>query len=165
MGDAKRTHLFHPITVGSTNTIRVSDEVGGGLPGDPRTRDGHLLPHGHLGSLDICVKPGHQVLSPIDGLVDPLKAPEPVLRGVRIRGTGMWQGYEVKLLHVVPLPIGTVVAGKPVGVAIDITRRYPGVMNHVHIQAKKGGHWVNALSMFGWFTGVPNEIPKEWTKK
>lgn len=155
---------FHPVTVGKNVIIRGWDEkYGGGLPGAARTRKGHLVPGAHLGSVDICVEPGHHILSPIDGVVEILHPHDPVLPGIRIRGTGDWGGYEVKLFHVRAYTLSHVKSGQPIGVAIDLRTAMPGIMNHVHVQATESGRQVNTLYMFGWFYGVPKYSWREAT--
>ena len=118
---------FHPVTVGRNVTIRGWDSQGGGLPGAARTRRGVHVPGAHLGSVDICVEPGHHILSPIDGVVELLHPHDPVLPGVRIRGTGDWVGYEVKIFHVRAYTMSHVKSGQPIGVAVDIRTAMPGI--------------------------------------
>jgi murein DD-endopeptidase MepM/ murein hydrolase activator NlpD len=151
---------FHAITVGKMATIRGWDAQGGGLPGAHRTHPG-----GHKG-LDIVAKPGHHILSPIDGVVDAHEhfawdtAVDRALGGLCISGTGAWKGYEVLLFHVQPIFHGQVRAGQAIGVARDITgyAKYKGALNHVHLGVKRDGHWLNPLHYFGWFSSVPESI-------
>jgi hypothetical protein len=151
---------FHPITVGRNVMIRGWDAQGGGLPGAARTRHGVYVAGAHLGSVDICVQPGHHILSPIDGKVDLLHPHDRLTPGVRISGTDDWAGYEVKIFHVRPYTLSQVKSGQTIGVAVDLTGAMPGIMNHVHIQATKSGQQVNTIFMFGWFSGVSKS---SWT--
>jgi hypothetical protein len=158
-----RTLRFHPVTVGKNVTIRGCDPVaphGGGLPGAARTRGGVHVPGAHLGSVDICVQPNHHILSPIDGVVEIVYPHDPLKPGVRIRGTGDWAGYEVKLFHVRAYTLSQVNSGQPIGIAVDLRPKMPGIMNHVHVQATQLGKQVNTMYMFGWFSGVSKS---SWT--
>ena len=151
---------FHPVTVGKGVTIRGYDSQGGGLPGAARTRKGVHVAGAHLGSVDICVAPNHHILSPIDGALEALHPHDPVTPGVRIRGTGDWEGYEVKIFHVRAYTLSHVKSGQPIGVAVDLRTAMPGIMNHVHVQATQSGQQVNTMHMFGWFSGVSKS---SWT--
>jgi hypothetical protein len=171
-GVMERQHRrFHPITGGHNVTIRVHDNHGCGLPGadrereNPKTKKKEAVKHAHRGSVDICAHPGHQVLSPIDGVAHAIKNPKPMLGGLLIVGRGAWKGYEVRLIHVAPVKQGDVTEGQAVGLALDMSRAYPGIMNHVHVQATKDGEWLNALHMFDWFSDIPASIPDEWKKR
>lgn len=151
---------FHPVTVGKGVMIRGFDSQGCGLPGAARIRHGVHTAGAHLGSLDICTHPNHHILSPIEGTLEVLHPHDPVTPGVAIRGTGEWEGYEVKIFHVRAFGPCQVKAGQPIGVAVDIRTAMPGILNHVHIQTTKHvqatnkDEQVNTMYMFGWFSGV-----------
>lgn len=125
-----------------------------------RTRRHDRWGHGHFGAprgtrihqgLDIAVTAGEQVLSPIDGVVVREAIPyanDPTYRGTVIRGTGEWEGYEVKLLYVVGLFCGTVRAGQTVGHAQDLTEKYDKITNHVHVEARFRGQIISPSELW-----------------
>lgn len=103
------------------------------------SRDHGSRPHQ---GLDIVAAAGEQIFSPIDGTVvrDAQPYPnDPTFRGVVIQGTEEWEGYEVKMFYVQGLRSGPVDAGAPVGFAQDLSKKYPGITNHVHLEVRKNG--------------------------
>lgn len=68
-------------------------------------------------------------------------------------GTGEWAGYEVWMFYVHPIVHGQIKAGQPIGIAQNLAAypKYKGIMNHVHVQVKKDGQFVNPMYLFGWF--------------
>jgi len=121
--------LFHPITDGGMHS-RVRDSFGSGQPGAPR--GSHL----HKG-IDVVTRPMQRILSPIDGDVIREAFPypdDPAMRGILIRGVGDHAGFEVKLFYVLGLFSGRTKAGGLIGHAQDLTTKYPGITNHVHLE-------------------------------
>jgi leukocyte cell-derived chemotaxin-2 len=76
-------------------------------------------------------------------------ANDPRFRGVVIRGTGSWTGYEVKLFYVDGLFTGDAQAGQVIGRAQDLIGRYPGITNHVHLEIRKRGRELLPNELFG----------------
>lgn len=141
---------FHRITVGPS-FVRGYDPQGEGTFNKPRT-------HGHHHGLDILSKPGHHILAPIDGNLDRNaiahdSGADRALGGIHIVGTGEWAGYEVWMFYVHPIVHGQIKAGQPIGIAQNLAAypKYKGIMNHVHVQVKKDGQFVNPMYLFGWF--------------
>jgi hypothetical protein len=82
---------------------------------------------------------GEAIYSPIDGDVIREAIPYPPFSGVLIRGTGDYTGYEVKLFYVDGSMCGSVKAGGIVGSAQNLSRKYPGIPNHVHMEVRLNG--------------------------
>lgn len=101
--------------------------------------------------LDIIARPGERIKSPIDGVIyKDVQAykDDPSFRGVRIRGEGQWKGYDVKILYVQGSFSGAVRAGEEIGMAQDLSKRYPGIKNHIHLEVRKNGIKVSPASLF-----------------
>ena len=100
--------FFSRVTSGAT---RLADAWGSGQYGAGRGARTH---HG----LDVVAFPGEAVSSPIGGSVVREAHPyadDPTFRGVVIRGTRVWEGYEVKLFYVEGLFAGDTRAGQVIG--------------------------------------------------
>jgi len=65
-----------------------------------------------------------------------------------IRGTRDWMDYEVKLFYVSGLFTGTVKQGEIVGLAQPISTKYPGMTNHVHVEARRNGEALDPLELW-----------------
>lgn len=133
---------FRPIT---DSPSRALDSWGSGQFGAGRGS------HIHQG-LDVITRPGQRILSPIDG--DIVREAHPYAgdlryRGAVIRGTGQWSGYEVKLFYVDGFRSGAVLAGEEMGKAQDISVKYPGITNHVHVEVRFQDLLLNPMEMFG----------------
>jgi hypothetical protein len=116
---------------------RTRDNFGSGQYNAPRDGGTRL----HKG-LDLISAPGEMIKSPISGTI--IKeviayADDPQYKGVLIKGTGEFADLEVKILYVRPLIGGNVKAGDIIGMAQDITLRYPGITNHIHMEVLKKG--------------------------
>ena len=116
-----------PPTMGG---IRQGDKHGSGVFGAPR---GSLL---HKG-VDYLVRPGDAVVAPCRGVVTRLGrcyADTDEYKLVEIN-TGV---TVVRVLYVQPIVGGGdyVTAGEPIGFAADLTKRYPGISNHVHLEVR-----------------------------
>lgn len=134
--------LAHRITAGIS---RRTDGFGSGQYGAPRGSGTH---HG----LDVVARAGEDVMSPIDGVVVREALPyanDPSYRGILIRGTGEWSGIEVKMFYVIGRKSGQVAAGEVVGTAQDISMKYPGITNHVHLEVRQDGIEVPPFTIFG----------------
>lgn len=124
---------------------RRTDRYGSGQFG---SRRGARLHQG----LDIEAQPGEAVFSPIEGDVVREALPyadDPSLSGVVIQGSGNWIGYEVKLFYVEGLFCGKALPGARVGRAQDLTLKYPGITNHVHLEVRMGGKALSPMEIYG----------------
>ena len=134
--------LMHSVTSGPTRKV---DKWGSGQYGTGRHD------HVHQG-LDLQARPGDQILAPISGQVVRQANPyrdSKQYTGVVIKGTGEWKGYEVKIFYVNGLFCGQVNAGDRIGTAQDISLRYPGITNHVHLEIRYNHQLKNPLDYFG----------------
>lgn len=124
-----------------------------------RGRDGHGsgqygAPRGtrrHQG-LDIVAKPLEFIYAPISGRLTRDAFPyknDPTYRGAVITGTGEWEGYEIKIFYMVRKSLGNVEAGDFIGFAQDISAKYPGITNHIHIEVKYNGLWIDPRELWG----------------
>ena len=79
---------------------------------------------------------GEPILAPISGLVirEAIPYKDSLLSGVVIQGSEEYGGIDVKLFYVGGLYCGAVRAGDVIGHAQDLTVRYPGITNHVHLE-------------------------------
>lgn len=118
--------------------IRGRDKWGNGQFGSNRTRNDNSA-HAHQGT-DFVTQPGETILSPISGTitrtnVDPYG--DGKYSGMIIRDDN---GNETRILYVDSnLPPGSrVESGSSVGTAQDLTSRYPGITNHVHVEFWNG---------------------------
>ena len=107
------------------------DRAGSGRFGAPRGQRAHK-------GVDFECTPGAPVLSPVSGYVENhgyAYATDSKWRIVNIRGR---DNYRYRLFYVEPIvePGDLVTPTSPVGLAMDITRRYPnsGMKPHVHFQ-------------------------------
>jgi hypothetical protein len=124
---------------------RRTDRHGSGHFG---ARRGNRLHQG----LDIEARAGEDVHSPIDG--DILREAQPyaddsTLRGLVIRGSGDWEGYEIKMFYVKGHFCGGVTAGAIIGCVQDLTAKYPGITNHVHVEVRLNGKVMSPMEIFG----------------
>ncbi|HEV7676379.1 MAG TPA: M23 family metallopeptidase [Candidatus Angelobacter sp.] len=138
--------FFHKIARGGT---RFRDQWGSGQFG--ASRPGHVHSRLHQG-LDITAEPGEPIRSPIDGVITreafPYKG-DNRFRGLLIEGVNEWKGIEVKIFYVQGMIQGRVDAGQIIGTAQDLSLRYRGITNHVHIEVRTSGTLVNPLEFFG----------------
>jgi len=111
-----------------------NDSRGAGYYGVRRTKtvDGHQIEYRHDGT-DYEAEVGQEVVMPFTALVEREAKPCVGYSGVYLVG----RRCKAKLFYVQPDPclIGTTVnIGHRVGVAQDISRKYPGVTPHVHLR-------------------------------
>jgi hypothetical protein len=125
---------------------RGIDRWGSGEFGASRDQSHRL----HQG-LDIRATAGEEVYSPIGGIVLREAVPyrdDGSYRGVVIRGEGEWSGYEVKVFYVDGAFCGAVQPGQVVGSAQDLTRRYRGITNHIHVEVRQAGRLLSPQELW-----------------
>jgi hypothetical protein len=125
---------------------RAYDRFGSGQFG-VRRDGGSRAHHG----LDIAAEPKELIFSPITGTVVREAFPyknDPSLRGLVIKGTGGWADYEVKIFYAEGLLSGNVVQGQHIGFAQDLSKKYPGITNHVHVEVRCKGKVVPPNEIF-----------------
>jgi hypothetical protein len=148
--------VFHKVTTGA---VRGTDKYGSGKFG--MSRDGGKRSHQ---GLDLVALPGEKVLAPMEGIVEREARPykdDPRYRGVVIKGTGDWKGYEVKMFYVQGMKMGRVRAGEVVGTAQDLGKKYPGITNHVHMEVRLHGLVISPAAMFEAPTSSANGVGAE----
>ena len=122
---AKATKPFSPIV--DDQLIRGNDAHGSGAFGASRNDKVHQ-------GLDVVVRPGQTIKSPITGKVVRHSFPYPdrSFTGYHLSN----DKYLVKLWYLAPtLQEGqTITAGQTVGFAQNIALRYPGITPHVHME-------------------------------
>lgn len=132
---------FSPMTSGPT---RRTDPWGSGQYGAGRGQRTHQ-------GLDIVARPGEAIRCPIEGDVVREAHPypnEPRFSGVVIRGKGVWSGYEVKVFYVNGVFSGDAKPGQVLGHAQDLSGRYPGITNHVHVEVRQHGRALSPNDLF-----------------
>lgn len=136
--------LFHPIVeVGMRS--RTTDKFGSGQPGASRGGRRHM-------GIDIVATPMQRILSPIEGNVFREAFPypnDPLMRGILIRGSGLYAEWEIKLFYVLGLFSGPVKYGGLIGHAQDLQKKYPGITNHVHLEVFRNSLQVDPREPFG----------------
>lgn len=121
----KQLRIFPP-----TFRERGSDAQGNGAFGAPRGSRKHV-------GRDYAVKPGGNVSCPVEGRVSRIGqcyADDPTFKLVEIHHD---RGF-VRVLYVDPCvsPGDDVMPGQTIGLAQDLTSRYPGITNHVHMDLR-----------------------------
>lgn len=129
----------------TTGPLRGEDAYGSGHFGAVRD-GGHRV---HDGA-DYVAAPNTIVYSPISGEVTKLGyayAKNTALRFVEV--TNSVSSLVSRVLYVDPsVQIGdTLKAGDPIGVAEDLSKRYRGITNHVHVQIAVGRNWLDPASL------------------
>jgi hypothetical protein len=130
-------------------SIRKYDKFGSGNFG--ASRDGGTRSHN---GLDIETSHGEPVYSPISGKIKRKKYPygdDLSYEGCIISGADEWEDYEVTIFYVkMELNANDIVLpGKRIGVAQDLTKRFEGITNHIHIEVIRNGILINPTSLFG----------------
>lgn len=123
---------------------RRNDQHGSGQYGASRGGRTHR-------GLDVISVAGENVYSPIEGEIVREAVPyanDPSYRGLVIRGSGPWSDYEVKLFYVEGFFCGQVAPGDLVGTAQDLTTKYPGITNHIHVEIRKSGAFIDPFELF-----------------
>ena len=124
---------------------RQFDKFGSGQFGAKRGKRSHS-------GLDIEVRPGEDVFSPIKGNVIREALPykdDLSFRGLLIKGVDEWTGYEVKMFYVEGSICGGVSPGTRVGHAQDLGMKYPGIKNHVHLEVRHNGKVLSPHEIYG----------------
>lgn len=135
--------LVNPIKNGK---IRKPDKWGNGNFGAPRGSRKH-------NGIDIVAINRQDVLSPVNGKVIRKSFPyakDLSYTGVLIEGTGNHAGISVKIFYMTPLASvmgSNVSAGDKIGAAQALTRKYPGITNHIHLEVRKNNLIVNPKTM------------------
>jgi len=114
--------------------IRDHDQWGSGRYGAPRDNGKQI----HKGTDFVCI-PGQDIVSPIKGVVVREKIPysEPVdgimFSGLLIKNSDcmITMFYFQPLREILKMPIAK---GQRLGVAQDISKKYPGMIPHIHLQ-------------------------------
>ncbi|SRR6266849_5069818 len=125
---------------------RGSDRYGSGQPGSPRDHGSRA----HKG-LDLIASPNQQVFSPMRGNIIREAFPyknDHSLRGILVRGIDEFSGYEMKLFYVNGLFSGLAIPGQIIGHAMDLSKKYPGITNHVHFEMTFKGASIDPRSCF-----------------
>lgn len=122
--------------------IRGDDEHGSGAWHAPRGNRLH-------NAVDYSCLPTTEICSPVSGTVTKLGHPygdDLSYRYVQITVPG---GDCHRVFYVEPITLvgEEVIAHQtPIGIAQDLTTRYPGITNHVHYEIKRGDEYINPLS-------------------
>lgn len=94
--------------------------------------------------------PNETVSSPVTGRVSRIVVAyaNTNYRGVEIETP---DGLKVKVLYVDPsVSVGDIVsAGEPIGDAQDISERYVGITNHVHVEMQQFGELIDPTPLMG----------------
>lgn len=120
-----------------THTLRVDSVGNGGY--DPVAQGGTRPTKKHNG-VDLVVVPGAVVYSPINGKIVRVAYPyksEPHWQGVLLEGTQEHKGISFKIFYIVPDAdlIGKEVSkGDRIGIAQEISRKYRGAKDHIHVE-------------------------------
>jgi murein DD-endopeptidase MepM/ murein hydrolase activator NlpD len=110
-------------------------------------RDGGSRPHE---GVDYDATPGQTVVAPISGYVSKIGYAYPGdsrLRYVEIENPALH--IAARALYLDPsVQVGeSVQVGRPIGVALSLQRRYPGITNHVHLEIAEAGRKIDAQSV------------------
>lgn len=98
--------------------------------------------------IDFVCSPGDVVLAPISGTVERYANPyatDSRFGGILISGDGI----AVKMFYLSPkVPVGAKVRrGQQIGIAQDISIKYPGITKHIHMEVFEGGKLVDPSGM------------------
>lgn len=101
----------------------------------------------HTGQ-DLLTPAGAGVGAPVAGEVTKIGYPyadDLSFRYVQITNNG----YDVRLFYVEPsVQVGQVVSqGEPIGTVQDLSKRYAGIPNHVHLEVKKDGCFIDPIAL------------------
>jgi murein DD-endopeptidase MepM/ murein hydrolase activator NlpD len=123
---------------------RIKDAWGVGLYGASREERLHK-------GLDIVAQPGDRIVAPFIGDNVREAVPysnDPSYRGIVIKGIDDWTGYEMKVFYVEGLLSGRIVKGQEIGTVQNLTIRYPGITNHIHVEVKKNGVQIDPFDIW-----------------
>ncbi len=130
----------------SNQKSRIRDAYGSGQYGS--SRDGGVRTHK---GIDIIVTPGEKIFSPIKGNIVRQAMPygnDPNYKGIVLKGTEQWNGYELKIFYVEGLFSGMATELQEIGTAQNLTLRYPGITNHIHLEVKYNGVQVDPFTLW-----------------
>lgn len=130
----------------SNQKSRIRDAYGSGQYGS--SRDGGVRTHK---GIDIIVLPGEKIFSPIKGNIVKEAMPygnDPSYKGIVLKGVEQWDGYELKIFYVEGLFNGIAIELQEIGAAQNLTLKYPGITNHIHLEVKYNGVQVDPFTLW-----------------
>lgn len=142
--DSLMTPMAKEIVSGQKS--RVRDAYGSGQYGS--SRDAGVRTHN---GIDIIVAPGEKIYSPIKGNIVRQAMPyrnDPNYKGIVLKGIEEWDGYELKIFYVEGLFSGRANETAEMGFAQNLTLKYPGITNHIHVEVKYQGSQVDPFSIW-----------------
>ncbi len=125
---------------------RIKDAWGSGQFGAQRDKGERT----HKG-LDIVAKVDDNVYAPFDGDIVREAVPykdDNSYRGIVIKGSGDWIGYEMKIFYVEGLLSGGVTKGQTIGKAQNLNIRYPNITNHIHVEVRRNGQLIDPFEIW-----------------
>lgn len=125
---------------------RVKDIYGSGQFG--ASRDGGTRKHK---GIDIVVNLGEKIYCPIVGTIMRQIVAyknDNTYKGIEIIGNEVWDGYKIKILYVDGLFSGNANKSQEIGFAQDLTIKYPGITNHIHIEAYYKGKLIDPFELW-----------------
>lgn len=131
----------------SEQNIRGCDEQGCGYFNAPRLHSGN-----HQG-VDFVTNPNEQIPVPFDCIVERVAKPyadDNRLSGIYCKGINEHKFDDFKIFYIKP---NTKLIGKElkkganIGTAQDITNKYKGITNHIHLQTYRNGTIINPLKI------------------
>ncbi len=116
----------------TSHGVRGDDSYGSGAYGASRAKGKR-----HHNGVDYVSTPGEAVVSPLSGTITKVGYPyrRSKLRFVEITSA---TGYVTRVMYVSPaVALGqSIVAGESLGKAQDLSKRYRGITNHVHVEMR-----------------------------
>lgn len=137
-------YMAHEIVINQKS--RVRDAYGSGQYG--ASRDAGIRTHN---GIDIIVVPGEKIFSPIKGNIIRQAMPyknDPNYKGIVLKGIEQWDGYELKIFYVDGLFSGVALESQEIGFSQNLTLRYPGITNHIHLEVKYQGVLVDPFTLW-----------------
>lgn len=125
---------------------RVRDSYGSGQYG--ASRDAGTRKHN---GIDIIATPGEKIFCPIKGSIIRETMPyrnDPSFKGIVIKGVDNWLGYELKIFYVEGLFSGNANESQELGFAQNLTTKYPGIKNHIHLEVKFQGQQIDPFELW-----------------
>jgi len=125
---------------------RVKDKYGSGQYGASRDAGTRM----HKG-IDIIVSPNEKIFCPIKGSIIREAMPyqnDPSYKGLVIKGSDAWTGYELKIFYVEGLFSGSANESQEIGFAQNLTTKYPGITNHIHLEVKFQGQQIDPFELW-----------------
>lgn len=125
---------------------RILDRYGSGQYGASRDKTTRI----HSG-IDIVVERGEKIFMPITGIIMREVMPyqdDKTYTGVLIKGIGDWDGYELKIFYVSGTLSGSVAKGQEIGITQDISSKYPGITNHIHLEVRFVGILIDPFELW-----------------